>query len=256
MERRWATGPLEPGERLVHLGPGRGGGRGRGPPGRDPRPGEDEEAPLRRPRCGAPYAASEVRIRVEAARDLPEGTALLRGGRVITMRGDEVIENGEVLVRGHRIEAVGPAGSLDVPADARVIDVTGHTVVPGFVDTHAHLRPAQNLHREDIWIYQANLAYGVTTTRDPQTGTSDVLTYADLVEAGRMLGPGSTPPGPGSSGRRRSGTWTTPAPSSGGTASTGTRRPSRCTWPGTGSSASGSSWPPGNWSSCPPPRAP
>jgi Tol biopolymer transport system component/imidazolonepropionase-like amidohydrolase len=165
---------------------------------RDPE-AEREEQEEDAPDDAAPpiHAASEVRIRVEAARDLPEGTALLRGGRVITMLGDEVIENGEVLVRGHRIEAVGPAGSLDVPADARVIDVTGHTVVPGFVDTHAHLRPAQNLHREDIWIYQANLAYGVTTTRDPQTGTSDVLTYADLVEAGRMLGPRVYSTGPG-----------------------------------------------------------
>jgi len=150
---------------------------------------DEEEDPV--------YAATEVRIQVEAPRDLPEGTALLRGARIITMEGDEIIEEGELLVEGHRIAAVGPAGSLDIPADARVIDVAGHTIVPGFVDTHAHLRPAQNLHREDIWIYQANLAYGVTTTRDPQTGTSDVLTYGDMVEAGRMLGPRVYSTGPG-----------------------------------------------------------
>ena len=44
------------------------------------------------------------------------------------------------------------------------------------------------------------LAYGVTTTRDPQTATTDVLTYGDRVEAGQMPGPGSTPPAPASSG--------------------------------------------------------
>ena len=140
---------------------------------------------------------TEVRIRVTASRDLPSGAALLRGARIVTMVGDEVIENGEILVRGHRIVAVGPAGSVEVPGDARVIDVSGHTIVPGFVDTHAHLRPAQNLHRDDVWIYQANLAYGVTTTRDPQTGSSDVFTYTDLVEAGRILGPRIYSTGPG-----------------------------------------------------------
>lgn len=48
-----------------------------------------------------------------------------------------------------------------------------------------------------MWSYAANLAYGVTTSRDPQTGTTDVLTYFDLVKTGEMLGPRaySTDPG-------------------------------------------------------------
>jgi len=36
------------------------------------------------------------------------------------------------------------------------------------------------IHRTESWSYAANLAYGVTTTRDPQTGTTDVLTYGDM----------------------------------------------------------------------------
>jgi hypothetical protein len=43
----------------------------------------------------------------------------------------------------------------------------------------------------------ANLAYGVTTLRDPQTGTTDLLTYADQVEAGRLIGPRIYQTGPG-----------------------------------------------------------
>ncbi len=46
-------------------------------------------------------------------------------------------------------------------------------------------------------MYLANLAYGVTTTRDPQTGSTDVITYGDLVDAGRRWARGSTPPRPG-----------------------------------------------------------
>jgi hypothetical protein len=43
--------------------------------------------------------------------------------------------------------------------------------------------------KNQVWIYAANLAYGVTTTRDPQTATTDVLTYSDMVEAGKMVDP-------------------------------------------------------------------
>jgi hypothetical protein len=43
----------------------------------------------------------------------------------------------------------------------------------------------------------ANLAYGVTTTRDPQTATTDVLSYGDLVETGDILGPRIYSTGPG-----------------------------------------------------------
>ena len=46
-------------------------------------------------------------------------------------------------------------------------------------------------------MYLANLAYGVTTTRDPQTGTTDVLTYADRVRSGDILGPRVYSTGPG-----------------------------------------------------------
>ena len=46
-------------------------------------------------------------------------------------------------------------------------------------------------------MYAANLAYGVTTTRDPQTGTTDVLTYGDMVDAGKIVGPRIYSTGPG-----------------------------------------------------------
>src|SRR5690606_5453481 len=95
----------------------------------------------------------------------------------------------------NRIVSVGPRG--EAPADARVIDVTGKTIVPGFVDTHAHMWNLWGMHSNRPWIYLANLAYGVTTTRDPQTATTDVLTYADRVDAGHMPGPRVYSTGPG-----------------------------------------------------------
>jgi Tol biopolymer transport system component len=151
---------------------------------------EDEEA--------AKFEPLEKRIIIEARRDIPQGTVVLRGARLITMsNGDEVIEDADLVVRDNRIAALGRRGAVDVPADARIIDAAGATIVPGFVDTHSHMRPAWGIHKAEAWAYLANLAYGVTTTRDPQTGTTDVLTYADRVTAGTMLGPRIYSTGPG-----------------------------------------------------------
>jgi imidazolonepropionase-like amidohydrolase/Tol biopolymer transport system component len=145
----------------------------------------------------ARYRPAEVRVSISEPRDLPQGTLVLRGARVVTMRGDEVLEGGDVLIEGSRIRAVGATGTITVPPGAEVRDVTGMTILPGFVDTHAHIRPSADIHDTQAWAYLANLAFGVTTTRDPQTGVSDVLTYADLVRSGRMIGPRVYSTGPG-----------------------------------------------------------
>lgn len=141
------------------------------------------------------YRPEEHRFLVSAQRDIPRGTVVLRGARVITMHGRDIVENGDIVIRDNRIVSVGPQGAA--PAGARVVDVSGKTIVPGFVDTHAHMWPLWGLHWIRPWMYQANLAYGVTTTRDPQTATTDVLTYGDRVEAGQMPGPRVYSTGPG-----------------------------------------------------------
>ena len=147
--------------------------------------------------AGAPdYAPTEQQITVTAERDIPQGTVVLRGARAITMNGDEILENADIVVTNNRIASVS-AGPGDVPEGATVIDVAGKTIVPGFVDTHAHMWNLWQLHWSRSWLYQANLAYGVTTTRDPQTATTDVLSYEDLVRAGRMVGPRVYSTGPG-----------------------------------------------------------
>lgn len=75
---------------------------------------------------------------VTVTRDTPRATAVLRGARAITMKGNEIIKNADIVVRDNRIVAIGARGSVQVPADARVIDVAGKTILPGYVDTHYH----------------------------------------------------------------------------------------------------------------------
>lgn len=136
-------------------------------------------------------------IVVELPRTRPSGSVLLSGARIITMKGDEVIARGDVLVTDNRIVAVGSHGSVKAPAGARRMDVRGKTIMPGFVDAHSHMWPPRGLHQTEIWQYLSNLAYGVTTTRDPQTSTPDVFAYADMVDAGMTPGPRIYATGPG-----------------------------------------------------------
>ncbi|HSF46237.1 MAG TPA: amidohydrolase family protein [Chitinophagaceae bacterium] len=143
------------------------------------------------------YEPEEFQVKVYYQRDLPTGTILLKNARILTMKQDEVIENGDILIVNNRIKAIGRSGTLNAPSNAKQIDCSGKTVMPGFVDVHSHMWPYWGLHKGQAWVYAANLAYGVTTTRDPQTATTDVLTYGDMVEAGQMVGPRIYSTGPG-----------------------------------------------------------
>ncbi len=88
---------------------------------------------------------------VERPRVKPTGSVLLTGARVITMKGDEVIARGDVLVTGNRIAAIGARGSVGAPAGTRTIDVAGKTIMPGFVDAHAHMWAPRGVHQTEVW---------------------------------------------------------------------------------------------------------
>ncbi len=129
--------------------------------------------------------------RIEVPRDTPQGRLLLRGATVITMRGDEVIADADLLIEDDRIAAVGPRGSVDVPAEGtETHDVSGQFIVPGFIDTHAHWYEIRHdvLDRQN-WSFLMSLAYGVTSGLDVQAMDQDMFAYQDLVEAGRIIGP-------------------------------------------------------------------
>jgi Tol biopolymer transport system component len=144
------------------------------------------------------YKPAETRIEVTMPRDVPRGSMVLRGGRVVTMKDRQIIENADLVITDNRITAVGPRDSVTVPEGARIIDVSGQTITPGFVDTHYHPQwLVPEIHVAQAWQYLTTLAFGVTTTRDPQTGSTDVLSYQDRVATGGMLGPRIYSTGPG-----------------------------------------------------------
>jgi Tol biopolymer transport system component/imidazolonepropionase-like amidohydrolase len=145
-----------------------------------------EGAPEKLPEEPAPG----MNIGFEQAADIPSGTVAFTGARVITMRGDEVIENGTVVVTGDRIAAVGTRGQVSVPADAKVYDVTGKTIMPGIVDVHWHgSMGSDEIIPEQSWVNFASLAFGVTTIHDPSNDTSEIFAASEMARAGLITGP-------------------------------------------------------------------
>ena len=135
------------------------------------------------------FEAVRHEVKIAALADKPIGIVALRGARVISMNNREVIENGDIVITGNRITAVGARGTVKIPNGARTISVSGKTIVPGYVDTHAQIAAPGGIHRTLVPQYLANLAFGVTTVRDPESQTTDVFTYADRVATADILGP-------------------------------------------------------------------
>ncbi|HUR81115.1 MAG TPA: amidohydrolase family protein [Thermoanaerobaculia bacterium] len=120
--------------------------------------------------------------------DIPTGKLALTGARIITMRGDEVIENGTIVVDRNRIVAVG--ANVTVPADAKVIDVHGKTIMPGIVDVHWHgSMGSEQIIPQQSWVNYASLGFGVTTIHDPSNDTAEIFTASEMARAGTIVGP-------------------------------------------------------------------
>jgi imidazolonepropionase-like amidohydrolase/Tol biopolymer transport system component len=133
---------------------------------------------------------SGVKVGLEYKADKPEGTITLTNARIITMEGDLIINNGTIIVKENKIEAIGNAKDISIPTNAKVYDLEGKTIMPGIIDAHAHVGGFRyGLTTQKHWQFYANLAYGVTTAHDPSANTETVFTLAELIKSGNMVGP-------------------------------------------------------------------
>ncbi|MCM4150888.1 amidohydrolase [Arenibacter sp. N53] len=131
-----------------------------------------------------------IKINLSLASDKPKGTIAFTGARIITMNDDEVLENGTILIKDNKITGIGSKNTVSIPADAKIIDVSGKTIMPGLIDVHAHLGHFRfGLSPQKHWQYYTNLAYGVTTTHDPSANTEMVFSQSEMVRTGNMVGP-------------------------------------------------------------------
>ncbi|MCQ8888641.1 amidohydrolase family protein [Pseudoalteromonas carrageenovora] len=120
----------------------------------------------------------------------PKGMIALKGAKIITMDGEKVIENGVIITDGKHIKSIGTANEVTIPKDAKVIDVTGKTIMPGIVDAHAHGSQASDeIIPQQNWKNFAGLALGVTTIHDPSNDTTEIFTASEMQKAGMIVGP-------------------------------------------------------------------
>jgi imidazolonepropionase-like amidohydrolase len=136
-------------------------------------------------------------------------TIALKAARVITAVDDGVVRNGVVIVQGDRIKAVGP--SLQIPANAEVIDLGDATLLPGLIDVHTHLLSeldGTSATQSDDWLSvvatqstaerallgarngRDDLEAGITMVRDVgNSGVNGDVALRRAIERGWVIGP-------------------------------------------------------------------
>jgi imidazolonepropionase-like amidohydrolase len=126
-------------------------------------------------------------------------TIAIVGGTIIDGNGGAPLPDGVILIRGRRIEKVGPRGSVKVPDGARVIDASGKFITPGFIDTNVHLSMYNG--GETMIRYEGKFAeiveqaaqtvlkYGITTVRDSYGQLGPLIQVRDKIARGETVGP-------------------------------------------------------------------
>lgn len=110
----------------------------------------------------------------------PQFTALV-GGDLIDGITEEVKTDMTLLIENDRIKAIGKKGDVNIPRDAKIIDLSGKTIMPGLWDMHAHSNQVQ-------WA-PAYLAGGITTIRDNGNEIEFATAFRDAIAQNGALGP-------------------------------------------------------------------
>ena len=131
-----------------------------------------------------------IKVGLQLKAHKPSGKIAFTNARIITMEGDEIIENGTIVINENKIEMLGAATEISVPSNAKVFDVSGKTIMPGIVDAHAHVGGFRyGLTTQKHWQLYANLAFGVTTSHDPSANSESIFAMSELIKQGNMIGP-------------------------------------------------------------------
>ena len=133
-------------------------------------------------------------------------TVAIKAARMIDVVSGRVVANPVVVATDGRIVAVGPAGSVTVPAGARTIDLAGLTLLPGLIDMHVHLTSDPTLggfrgleyvdsFSTAIGVRHAGLTLeaGFTTVRNVGSNNLDDVGLKQAIDGGYVPGPRIVP---------------------------------------------------------------
>jgi len=105
----------------------------------------------------------------------------IKGGKILIMGENGIIDNGVILVEGERIKEVGT--DISIPAQCRLIDVSGKYVCPGFIDAHTHIGLD-----EEIYRVEGDDVNETTDPLTPQLRAIDGINLADLAFGDALKG--------------------------------------------------------------------
>lgn len=110
-----------------------------------------------------------------------EKVIALVGGDIVDGLTDKIQKNMVLVIKGGRIATIGSRATVEIPEAAKIIDVSGKTLMPGLWDMHAHSNQVQ-------WA-PAYLAGGVTTIRDNGNEVEFATAFRDAIAKDGLLGP-------------------------------------------------------------------
>jgi imidazolonepropionase-like amidohydrolase len=121
---------------------------------------------------------------------------VLKGARLIDGTGHAAIENSVLVIEGNHVVAAGKAGSVSIPKDADVKDVSGKTIMPALINLHGHLGLSTNgadvagQYTQENVVNQLNkyLAYGVATVASFGQDEDEIYKVRDAQHAGTLGG--------------------------------------------------------------------
>jgi imidazolonepropionase-like amidohydrolase len=122
----------------------------------------------------------------------PNQVVAIRAGRMFDAKSGNLVNNQVILIRGDRITDVG--GNVQIPREARVIDLSAATVMPGMIDAHVHVNTGGETPAQRAFIALANaqidLQAGFTTVLDMDSrGGFNTVDLRDAINAGTVQGP-------------------------------------------------------------------
>ena len=134
---------------------------------------------------------------------------VIKGANILNVTNGDMLKNHVIIVKDGRIDAVSPARSADIPKGIEVIDLQGHTLLPGLIDMHVHLTSGGGYHgyerlkltderRAILGVVHAKqtLMAGFTTVRNVGAGSFGDVALRDAINDGDIPGPRMLVSGP------------------------------------------------------------